>query len=317
MKTSVKQIYDALCARNIDIEIVQLPDEATLLLFTYEGKLRAISGTSPDLTSATGRTIANNKYASAQVARRLDIPLPETLLYEDDAQADAFLRRRQIIVVKPLDAAHGNGVTTSIQSVDQLQKAISSAREQSDTVLLQQQVSGTDLRVLIIGGALAAVAERVPAKVIGDGQSTIAELITKENDTNPLRGVNYEKPLNQIDVTAVVRYLGEEGMHRIPKEGESVQVVGTANIGTGGHAVNRTGEIPTQIVDQAVIFAKETGAFMCGVDFLYDQSTQEWYFIEANSSPSLGLHLWPTIGESIDVTTLYVDRLLEQYRQGA
>jgi len=317
MKTSVKQIYDALCAQHIDIEIVQLSDEATLLLFTYEGKLRAISGTSPDLTSSTGRTIANNKYASAQVARRLDIPLPETVLYEDDAQARAFLERRQVMVVKPLDAAHGNGVTTAIRSVEQLQKAVKSAQEQSSTVLLQQQVSGTDLRILVIGGELAAVAERVPAKVVGDGQLSIAALIAKENDTNPLRGVNYEKPLNQIDVTAAVRYIGEDGMLRVPDEGESVQVVGTANIGTGGHAVNRTGEIPAQIVEQAVTFAKETGAFMCGVDFLYDQTAQAWYFIEANSSPSLGLHLWPTIGESVDVTTLYVDRLLEQYRRRA
>jgi hypothetical protein len=179
--------------------------------------------------------------------------------------------------------------------------------------LLQQQVSGNDLRILIIDGQLAAASERVPASVVGDGSSTIMQLIEKENITNSLRGVNYEKPLNKIDVDSALQFLGESVLHTIPKKGESVQVVGTANIGTGGHAINRTDAVPAAIIDEAKKFASSTGVYTCGVDFLYDQSSQSWYFIEANSSPSFGLHLWPTEGEAINVTQIFVTRLLNSY----
>jgi CO dehydrogenase/acetyl-CoA synthase beta subunit len=92
-----------------------------------------------------------------------------------------------------------------------------------------------------------------------------------------------------------------------------VRVVGTANIGSGGVAVNRTGQLPAELVQSAVMIAKALNLFICGVDFMYDKARETWHFIEINSSPSFGLHLWPHEGEPVDVTGAYVDALLGAY----
>lgn len=313
MNTSIKEIYLALQKRGLVVDTVSLPNSATMLVFEYAGAIHSISGTSPDLSSATGRTIANNKYASYVYAKKLDMSVPATEIYTDSKQAEAFLTTYKCIVVKPLDAAHGNGVTTGVESTKQLALAIKKAQAISDSVLLQQQVTGSDLRILVIDGALAAASERVPASVIGDGKQTVSQLIDEENRTNKLRGLNYEKPLNRIDSVTAQHYLGKAGMNIVPAKNEKIQVVGTANIGTGGHAVNRTDAVPAEMAEEAIKLAQSTGLYVCGVDFLYDETSGTWHFIEVNSSPSFGLHLWPAEGKPVDVTEVFVSRLLQTY----
>ena len=311
MNRSVQVLYDVLKARGLHPEAVASV-RGTMLLFEYAGRLRAINGTAPDLSSATGRTIANNKHLSYIVARKVGVRTPETVLYESSQQAAAFMRTHGRIVVKPLDAAHGDGVSVGIETEDALRRAVREAQRHSPTVILQQQVSGADIRVLVAGDTVVAVAERRPAYVTGDGTQTIETLVEQENE-NPLRGVHYEKPMNVIDVERAKQYVGARFATEIPAEKTRVQVVGTANIGSGGTAVNRTDTVPPQLCDEAVRFATEVGLFICGVDFMYDETTKDWYFIEVNSSPSFGLHLWPSEGEAIAVADRCVEALLARY----
>jgi cyanophycin synthetase len=312
MNTSVRCIYDELVRRDIVVEDIQLSAGGTLLVFEYAGKLRCISGVAPDISSGTGRTIANNKRIAYKIAMRLGLVTPATEQYHDAAQARTFLKKYGRIVVKPFDGAHGDGVVTGVATERQLSQAIEVARDTSDTVLLQQQVQGTDVRVLVVDGQAIAISERQPASVVGDGNKTIEQLIAQENADNPLRGEHYKKPMNYIDMTKARRFVGSR-MEDIPAAGEVVQVVGTANIGSGGVAVNRTGQLPAELVQSAVMIAKALNLFICGVDFMYDKARETWHFIEINSSPSFGLHLWPHEGEPVDVTGAYVNALLGAY----
>ncbi len=311
MKSSIKAIHEELKRRGITATPLSLGEGGTLLTFEYADALRAVVGTSPDLTNSTGRTIANNKEAAAAVALHCGLPVPDTITYGKEKDALAFLKTHGRIVVKPLDGAHGYGVTTNITTSVKMKKAIKRALKESQTVLIQQQVSGNDIRVLIIGGKLAAIAERVPASVVGDGKHSLGWLITRENK-NPARGRNYEKAINIIDVEAAKTYLGKRISER-PAKGENVVVIGTANIGLGGTAIECTNSMPKEMVRQAEKFSQAAGVFTCGVDFMFDQAANEWFFIEANSSPSFGLHLFPTVGNPIDVTGIFVDRLLAAY----
>lgn len=312
MNTSVKLLVESLNAHLVATEIVALPDGGTLVYFRHNGKQHAIRGVVPDLTSYTGRVIADHKGASSLMAQRISIPVPETIEYTDLRAAEEFLTKHEKIVVKPLDSAHGNGISTGVKSLKGVKKALALALKFSSKVLIQQQVSGTDLRVLVIGGEVVAVSERVPAGVTGDGKHTVKELIEQIN-RSPDRGEYYEKQLNRIKLDAAAKFVGAKQFKKVPNEGEWVQVIGTANIGSGGHAVNKTGQIPEEIATQAVRYAEATSMFICGVDFLYDEGAGTWYFLEANASPSFGLHLWPSKGESVDVTSIYVEKLLEAY----
>lgn len=312
MNTSIRLINEELNRRGIVTEPVPLPGNSTIIYFEYKGKQHAIKGTIPDLSAFTGRLIADDKRAAYAMARRLNMSLPATTTHETLAQSINFLATHKRVVVKPLDSSHGNGITTAVTTERQLVKAIKHAQRFSPTTLIQQQVAGIDLRLLVIDGKVAAVSQRVPASVVGDGSSSIQKLIRQEN-LNPLRGEYYEKPLNRINESTARVFLGKKGLKSVPKKDERVQVVGTANIGSGGHAVNLTGKIPQQLVDEAERLAGAVSLFACGVDFMYDQEAEKGYFIEANGSPSFGLHMDPTEGERVDVVTIFVDALLARY----
>ena len=315
MRTTSRSVYDELMSRGIPVEYQQV-GETSFFLFPYQGTLHAMTGISTDLSSSTSRTICNNKDITTVLGKALGVHMPATEVYDTDDEAHRFLDAYKLIVVKPADSAHGNGVTINIATHEQLAAAIERAREfaTKGRVILQQQVTGSDYRVLIIDGQAVAVCERVPASVVGDGIHSIAELIDMENATNPRRGHNYEKPLNVIDTEAVRIFLGDK-ISDIPAANELVVVVGTANMGTGGKAINRTDEVPLGMKEEAERLASTIGAFTCGVDFMYDPARDAYYLIELNSSPSFGLHHSPSEGEPIDVAKIFVDKLLARYDQ--
>ena len=72
--------------------------------------------------------------------------------------------------------------------------------------------SGKDYRILVVNNQVVAVAERVPAHVIGDGKHTVAELVEITN-TDPRRGIGHEKILTRITVDAqTIEVLAKQGL---------------------------------------------------------------------------------------------------------
>lgn len=313
MKTTAALVYDELTSRGIDVQYENIAN-GSFFIFEYRDRLRTMSGVSTDLSSSTSRTICNNKNITTLIANRLGIKVPATELYVNDKTALRFLHKYHTIVVKPIDGAHGNGVTVNVTSPDFLAEALVRARNNSASggIIIQQQVTGNDYRILVIDGSVAAVSERIAASVIGDGVHTFSELISLENEQNIKRGNNYQKALNYIDIEAAELFLNER-IGNIPQKGETALVVGTANMGTGGTAINRTGEVPQAMIKQAERIVSEIGAFSCGVDFMYDNDRDEWFLIELNGSPSFGLHHSPSDGSAVNVTKVFVDKLLAAY----
>ncbi len=316
LKITSRAIYDELQRRGIDAHVVRL-SKVTVLLFDFNGRHHAIVGAKPDVSAATSVAITGNKSLTYEIATRYHVaPIPVTEVYHDFVHACDFLQRYQRIVVKPIDGAHGNGVSTNITSQLQLKKAIDAAASHSESkkVLLQEFVQGVDIRVLIIDGTFVGAIRREPASVVGDGIHTIDELIAIEN-TNSDRGSEpYTKKMNMIDIAAAHRYLTARKRQKIPAIGEYTQVVGTANMGTGGRAVECGQLIPKEMIEQAICMSDIAGAFICGVDFLYDIAAGTWKLIEINASPSFGLHMMPSEGRPIDdLATRYIDALFSKY----
>ena len=110
-----------------------------------------------------------------------------------DAAAEAAAKIGYPVVVKPLDGNHGRGVSLDLRTEEDVRRAYPIALDESRSrdVVVESYVTGNDYRVLVIGGKLAAVAERVPASVIGDGKLTVRQLVEKEN-ADPRRGIGHE-----------------------------------------------------------------------------------------------------------------------------
>src|SRR5439155_24192081 len=194
---STASLIDEAMSR--DIPWIRL-NEASLVQLgqgKYQQRIRAT------MTSATGALavdIASDKKLTTGLLAAAGLPVPkaEMVRTEDDA-VRAAKRIGYPVVTKPLDGNHGRGVVLDLKDDARVgwgfQRSLVETRR--GVVVVESFVTGNDYRVLVIGGHMIAVAQRVPAHVIGDGQHTVAELVEITN-ADPRRGIGHEKVLTKI-----------------------------------------------------------------------------------------------------------------------
>jgi cyanophycin synthetase len=219
------------------------------------------------------------------------------------------------VVVKPVSGHKGQGVVTGIESEDGVRKAfdniVDAAKDEGgsfDGAIVEQQVYGTDHRLLSVGGQFVAALQRVPAYVDGDGRGTIEELIERENDTI-VRLDNARSPLCKIKIDDDLEdflKLQDLSLRSVPREGERVFLRRVANISAGGVSINVTDSIHPANVKMVNDIAKFFKVTCLGIDVLAEDISKPWTdgdfgIIEINAGPGVFMHLAPAIGDSIDV----------------
>ena len=276
-----------------------------------------IRATMTSLTSSLAVDIASDKELTNRLLAAAGLPVPasEVVRRVDDAVRIAR-RIGYPVVVKPLDGNHGRGVAINLQDDAAISAAFQEAYDQSRRgyVLVESYIAGKDYRVLVVGGQMIAIAERVPAHVIGDGVKSVAALVEATN-ADPRRGVGHEKVLTRIEVTdaaiELVRAQGYE-MTDVPSRGEMVKLALTGNMSTGGISIDRTFEAHPDNIDIAEEAARVVGLDIAGIDFLCPDITQPvretgGAICEVNAAPGFRMHTHPTIGDPQYVAKPVVD----------
>ena len=80
------------------------------------------------------------------------------------------------VVIKPLNGNQGKGVAIGLQDAAGVRAAFAQAQEHSSSVIVEAFQPGHDYRILVVNGRTAAVAQRVPGHVVGDGRRTVGSL---------------------------------------------------------------------------------------------------------------------------------------------
>ena len=185
-----------------DIPWIRL-DRRSLVQLGQGVHQQRIRATVTSRTGAIGVDIASDKSLTNSLLSSAGLPVPRSAVVRsaDDAVA-AAVKIGYPVVVKPLDGNHGRGVSLDLRTEEDVRRAFQPAWDQSTggDVVVESFVHGNDYRVLVIGGKLAAVAERVPAGVKGDGEHTVRELVEIEN-SDPRRGIGHERVLTRIRLT--------------------------------------------------------------------------------------------------------------------
>ncbi|MCH8612541.1 cyanophycin synthetase [Arsenicicoccus dermatophilus] len=271
------------------------------------------------LTSALAVDIASDKDLTGQLLASAGLPVPKAELVGDvEAAVEAARGIGYPVVVKPLDGNHGRGVCLDLRDEAAVRDAYPVAERESRRghVLVESFVTGKDYRCLIIGGRMQAIAERVPAHVVGDGQHTVAELVERTN-ADPRRGVGHEKVLTKIKVDdAAVELVHAQGheMDSVPARDEVIKLALTANMSTGGISIDRTWDAHPDNVDIAEEAARVIGLDVAGIDFICADITEPvretgGAICEVNAAPGFRMHTHPTIGEPQFIAKPVVDLL--------
>jgi cyanophycin synthetase len=282
----------------------------------YQQRIRA---TMTSLTSALAVDIAGDKKMTNQLLASAGLPVPRSeVVRTEDAAVAAAGRIGFPVVTKPLDGNHGRGVGLDLRTERAVRTGFRRAQKESRRgfVVVESFVTGSDYRVLVIGGRMVAIAERVPAHVTGDGKHTIRWLVDRENQ-DPRRGIGHEKVLTRIKVDeAAMELLKKQGhgIDDVPPKGERVLLAATGNMSTGGISIDRTWEAHEDNVEIAEEAARVVGLDVAGIDFLAPDISQPvreagGAIVEVNAAPGFRMHTHPTEGEPQYVAKHVVDGL--------
>jgi len=302
--TSTQLIYQAALAQGLEVKIEST--RFNLFSVVIGHKKIFIKGTNMPINPQSSCIIANNKFLSKKIFKQNKISTPKSWLVSSITKARKLIVKRNIFpcVIKPISGAHGNEVYANIETSQELDQVLHDfSKKPHDNILIEEHIQGTDYRILVIGDMISAVTKRIPAHVIGDGRSTIKELIRKFN-TNPLIGKKYEKPMCKIRINfELSRTLKKNGLtlQSIIRQKRTVFLKQNANISAGGISRDVTRTINPDSKALAIKAAQVLGMEFCGVDIMYDNQTKKSYVIEVNDCPGIDIHHFPVIGDSQNV----------------
>jgi cyanophycin synthetase len=280
--------------------------------------LRRMDGAMTDLTSVIATDITSNKDRTKRLLERNGLPVPGggVATRENDA-VDIAHRIRFPVLLKPLDANDGRGISGRLQTEEDVRAAWPVARAEHPRVVVERFVEGRDHRVVVVDGKVVAVTERIPAHVVGDGRTTVRAL-AEEVNRDPRRDPLHPDPtLVRLPLDALTEaFLARSGrsMETVPDAGETVFLRPTANISTGGTAIDRTDEIHPRNALLCELAVAAVGLDIAGLDVLTDDIAVPFddngaTILEVNASPGLRMHTDPDSGVPRDVPGAILDML--------
>ncbi len=289
-----------------------------LIQLGYGVNQKRMQATMTDNTSVLGVELACDKEATKRILASGGVPVPRgtTINFLDDLEEAIENVGGYPIVIKPLDGNHGRGITIDIRTREEAEAAYDAARQVSRAVIVERYYVGRDHRVLVVNGKLVAVAERVPAHVVGNGRSTIFELI-EETNLDPNRGDGHDKVLTKIELDRTSYQLMERQGYTLdsvlPKD-EICYLRATANLSTGGIAVDRTDEIHPENVWLAQRVVKMIGLDIAGLDIVTPDISRplrevDGVIVEVNAAPGFRMHIAPSVGIPRNVVGAVMDML--------
>lgn len=283
----------------------------------YGANQKRIQATVTSETSSIGVELACDKEDTKYLLEQAEVEVPRgDIISRESSLEDACRYVGYPCVIKPIDGNHGRGITVDIQNYEDALVAFHAAKEVSRRVIVEKYITGSDYRILVINNVLVAGAKRTPAHVIGDGKSTVQELVTEINK-DPRRGYGHENVLTQITINDLTKTIIKDAGYTVDSvipEGEMLILKDTANLSTGGTAEDITDIIHPANVSMAERISKIIDLDICGIDIMTNDITKPLSetggaVLEVNAGPGFRMHLAPTSGLPRNVAGPVVDKL--------
>ncbi|MEL6298299.1 MAG: N-acetylglutaminylglutamine synthetase [Pseudomonadota bacterium] len=281
-------IIDEARRRGIDVETIDA--EGGFFRLSFGGRAIVCRESLSEFTSAVAMSICDDKRVTRRIVEAAGVAVPPQLT-DHDAKARAdFLAEHGQVVVKPARGEQGRGVAVGLSTADEVEVAIAAAREICPDVVIEACFEGEDLRIIVIDERVVATAIRRPARIVGDGQSRVLDLIKAQSRRrSAATGGESAIPLDD-ETERCVREAGFALDQVVPCNTE-ISVRRTANLHTGGTIHDATGETHPALIEAAIRAARAIEIPVTGIDLMVKSPREsEYVFIEANERPGLANH---------------------------
>jgi D-alanine-D-alanine ligase-like ATP-grasp enzyme len=257
--------------------------------------------------------IAGDKQISQALLAEIGLPVPRftVLTSRERPNLNALLNDfGPPIVCKPAKGYAGLAVTTGITQTDQLSHAIRQARLISEDVVVEEQISGENYRLLFLRGELVDALHRRRPSVIGDGKSNLRALIARENSIRA-----HGDPITSLFMLRVTahaeNYLKSRGLtiRAVPRSGEVIELSDVVNRSAARDNTSLPLAKVTHFADLGVLIRKTLPIDLLAVDIITSDITApdgHYMINEINTTPGLHHHALvsnpddaPPIGEKI------------------
>jgi cyanophycin synthetase len=298
---STQSIVNEAKKRNIPYKRL---NKGSMIMFGQGIHQKKIRASMTCQTSSIGVDLAGDKDETKKLLKKAHIPVPTGEVISDEEDLRDILQEMSFpVVIKPIDGNHGRGITTNIRNLEHAIAALHLAKTISDDVIVERFIEGFDYRFLVINYKLVAVAKRTPAMVMGDGISSIGELIEQTN-TDPNRGDGHEKIMTKIKVDEVTENILADKkltLKSVLPMGQILLLKDTANISTGGTSRDVTDLVHPDNVFMAERIARIMNLDICGIDVVAKDidvpiTNENGGIVEVNACPGFRMHLSPAKG---------------------
>jgi len=311
---STAHIVDAATDRGIPS--LRLTD-GNLVQLGYGAAQRRIWTAETDRTSAIAEGIASDKDLTKSLLSSCGVPVPEGAIAR--SADDAWEEAQDIglpVVVKPIDANHGRGVSLNLTTEAEVRAAytIASVEGESKSVLVERFILGNEHRLLVVGRKVVAAARGESVWVTGDGRSSVADLCESQINTDPRRGESEEFPLSPVKPRE-----SEENQLQLQRQGLSPDSVPAAGLKVliqvnGNVADDVTDLVHPDVAHAAALAARIVGLDIAGIDLVCEDISrplldQRGAIIEVNASPGLLAHTKPASGTPRNVGRDIIEHL--------
>jgi len=284
-------IADEALRRGIWVEV--LDAETGEMRLTHGGRSVITRESLSEYTSAVAMCRCDDKRLTRRLVAEAGITVPRARLATFDEADYTFLTEVGDVVVKPTRGEQGKGITVGVTAdngPDELIAAVARARKQYPDVLIEQRVTGDDLRLVVIDGRVVAAALRMPPEIIGTGEHSVRDLIAAESRRRGA-ATGGESRIPMDDITeATVAEAGWQ-LNDVLPYGTRLCVRRTANLHQGGTIHDVTATVNPELCRVAVTAAEAIGIPVTGIDLLVpDVTGTDYVFIEANERPGLANH---------------------------
>jgi cyanophycin synthetase len=318
-RTTQTYLYAEALKRGIPI-FLRSPGE---IQFGHGRNRRLLYNNMTERTSHAAVQLATNKSRMLEVLHTAGLPVPQHIPVKDLAAARQAAEAIGFpVVVKPVDRDKGVGITAGVATLLALEAAFQHARQFSQRVSVEQFIPGDTVRLLVIDGAFVAACRTQPTPIVGDGKSTVRQLVMKIN-LSPDRGRGNVRPLTEIEIDdealGILRGLSLSPDSVLPF-GRTIRLRSTSNLSRGGESISMNDVIHPDNKRLAELVAAVSGLDLTGIDFRTASIEQSWKtgtgaVIEVNPNPGLRMHLRPSKGPRADIATPLFKLLYPEIRK--